>query len=167
MTLTLLLLLTGLFLVACGDQPSSGSTSGQSSGSATSRKLDPCALVSKEQASAVLGATIDQPTSQAVGPSSSCSYNPHSSLNILTVTVFDHTYTKDQFETELKTSQALLKETPQTVQGVGDEAIYFDSLLNVLKGDNYFVVSIVNPGLSEQDKIEKLKQVASQITQKL
>ncbi len=161
--LPLLLLVTSLFLMACGD-----SQQGTGSGSQdASNKSDPCALLTKAQAEAVLGVNIEQPASKQIGPSTTCTFGPRDALNFLSVTTFDHTYTSSQFEAEWRSSESLLQKTVQQISGVGDQAFYADSLLNVLKGNNYFIVSLVNPGLSEQEKIEKLKQVATQITQKL
>jgi hypothetical protein len=160
-TLPLLLFIVCMLLAACGETPS-GSASG-TQGQGGSSNLNPCSLLTKTQAETLLGATIAQPTSRQLGPTINCSFGPKGELNFLTLTVFDHNYSKSQFQAELKSNEILFKGTATSISGVGDEAYYIEGLLNVLKGDKYFIVSLVNPALDEPGKLEKLKQAANQI----
>ena len=159
-SLTFLLILVSMLVVACGnDQSTPGS-----SAAASWQKLDPCALLTKDQAAQVLGlSSVDEPTRKDLGPSSICHFGTREDLNSLSVGVFDHPSTKSEFETQFK-----LLPDAVSISGLGDAAFYGSDELNVLKGDNYIAIVLVYPGLeNDQQRIEKLKQVANQILPKL
>lgn len=119
--LPLALLAVSLFLVACGDNPAGADAGSQNQ--AMRSKPDPCTLLTKAQAEGVLGVSIEQPTSQQLGPSATCKFGPQGALNFLSVSVFDHSYTKSQFEAELKSNEALCRKRFSQFQGWGTKLI--------------------------------------------
>ena len=144
-------------------RPSAGSNGGE---------IDACALITKEEASEVLGAEVQSTPAkvESVGPpdrgakSYSCRYKA-ARYDGLSVTVVSPATAAD-FESARQQAG-----DPHPVTGVGDQAFIVGSAkevqnILVLKGHYYFGVYITTIG-NTTDRTEKLKALAAKVASRL
>lgn len=119
----------------------------------TEKRLDPCSLITKGEAEAVLGSPALEPKST----SRSCTY--HSSVDDLqqfSVTVEQGG--KATYETETKQNQAC-GANPQPVPGLGDSACSANNTVMFLKKD--LVIVIMGVGTFDQNSFIGLGEKAA------
>lgn len=159
-----------LAVAGCGDSQSpaaggnsqtaaSGGQSQNGSGSAGGTQTQACSLITKAEMETALGQPVNEPTPKpaTTGKGSGCSYETTAQtsrgLPQLTVLVMYYPGT---------TSASVNDPTrTQTVSGLGDEAYYSDSGLNVFKNSNWLVISYLQVSDSTPDpRMEKAAGIA-------
>lgn len=104
--------------------------------------IDPCGLVSKEEAEAALGTTLGKTRTGNSAPYDVCAYEAIDSTAKAVVHVRSD-LPDGEFEGEKVRTEALIGETAEAVSGVGDEAHYLGHLLYVRKGDREILMGVV------------------------
>lgn len=106
---------------------------------------DPCALVSKHEASAALGAPVTSVAGTQAGPSRSCSFHGAKPLQSVVVTAFRYRSPReahDRFIDTVKQTARAAAAPAAKVNGVGDEAVAIDSSVYARKGTDALVFNI-------------------------
>ena len=104
--------------------------------------IDPCGLVTKEEAEAALGTTLGKTRKGNSAPYDVCAYEATDSEAKAVVHVRSD-LPDGEFEGEKARTEALLGETSEAVSGVGDEAHYLGHLLYVRKGDREIIMGVI------------------------
>ena len=106
---------------------------------------DPCAIVSKADAAAAIGAPITSVKGQTAGPSRGCSFHGTKSLQSLVVTAFRYRSPGEahaRFIDIVKQTASAAKTPATKLNGVGDEAVSIVSSVYVRKGTAALVFNI-------------------------
>jgi Protein of unknown function (DUF3558) len=127
---------------ADNDEASSGGATAQQSQNA----VDPCALVTKEEAEAALGLKVGEPEKETLGGSNAtCTYtaadNPGATVS---VDVYLPQAKKESF-TSLRRN---IEEKPEVfgpveaLSGIGDEAYTYASVVSVFQNNRFFEIAV-------------------------
>mgnify|MGYP001316269556 CR=1 FL=1 len=113
-----------------------------------SGKVDPCELITSDDAEEFLDVPVSEAERSGSGPYNVCTYNAKDPLQFkfLIVQVRDDVL-KSEFDDERTASEGAIGSSFQGVDGVGDSAYDIGGLLFAHKGDTAIVVSAVT-GLS-------------------
>lgn len=103
--------------------------------------IDPCGLVSKEEAEAAMGTALGKTRKGNSAPYDVCAYEATDSAAKAVVHVRSD-LPDGEFEGEKVRTEALIGETAEAVSGVGDEAHYLGHLLYVRKGDREIIMGV-------------------------
>lgn len=155
-------ILSGVMLAAvlagCGDsvsittEPNVSYTYPTTQVTQTEKQIDPCSLITKSEAEAILGSPAMEPRSA----SRSCTYRSSmDELQQFSVTVEQGG--KATYDTETKQNQAC-GANPQPVPSLGDSACSANNTVMVLKKD--LVVVIMGVGTFDQDSFISLGEKA-------
>jgi hypothetical protein len=181
-----LLALSGLLLMAaCGgddDEEATGTPSGTRASVGTASPaaeepataapqasgggLDPCALVTRADAEAVLGATLGEPERQTTGPFETCIYGDDAG-NYVQVQVSENVYTESTFDDAMKAAAEQVDIEAEPVSGLGDKAYWLVGVLWVQKGDVTLDILVQTPELTDlrlQGDAEGEKQESLRLT---
>jgi len=128
-------------------------------------EVDTCALVTKEDAEAILGQTVGDAQQGDLGGGTSCTYHTVSKgrgrdFGVLTVIV------RPDAQTSVETFKLLasLKKTAKPVDGIGDYAYVSGNSIFVLK--NKAEITLETDGAFKKVSIEALTSVAKRIAGK-
>lgn len=161
-----------ILLAACGgdgDEESTGTPSGTRAAAeetataapqASGGELDPCELLTTEEAEASLGVSFGEPERQTVGPFETCIYADESG-NYVQVQVSDSVYTGSSFDDAMQGAAEQLDIEAEPVSGLGDKAYLLAGVLWVQKGDVSLNVLVQTPELTNlriQEDTEGEKQ---------
>ena len=138
-------------LCAACDAKSSVAGQGSASGASTG-KQSPCALLTKEEVSTVMGMTIPEPTVDG----SDCKYiaaNAADGSAMVTVTwekteaeaKADYGATTGAMGVAGQLTKGMMPDGTGAIAGLGDEASYAMSFLHVRKGNALFLISVNLP----------------------
>jgi len=166
-----LLAISGLFLLAaCGGDDKESTVPAQATATPTGTpsaggaqapaataqpaagELDPCALVTKSDAEAVLGISLSGPERQTVGPFESCMYSDGTLSNYVQVQVGSDVYTLSTFDDAMEAAAEELDIEAEEVSGVGDKAYGLAGVLWVQKGDVTLNFTVHRPVIAELER---------------
>jgi hypothetical protein len=159
-----LVTLVVLSLGACGgdDDDGSGSTSPSGTEVSAHGDIDPCELVTADEAEEVLGEPVTDGEHGSTAPYESCTYNVESVAVKFVLVQVRTGISLDDFRSSIEDAAEFLDENPETVDGVGDAAYVLAGLLYSHDGDVEVVMSVVL-GVGEQDEdavLESEKELA-------
>jgi hypothetical protein len=97
-------------------------------------ELDPCALLTKAEAEAIVGASLGEPERQTVGPFETCSYGDDAG-SYVQVQVSSDVYTQSTFDDAMQAAAEQVDIEAMPVSGLGDKAYWLAGILWVQKGD--------------------------------
>jgi len=146
MKLRFLFLGTAFLCASCGHQEVVTERSGSAPNRNTSTKHDPCSLITKEEMAQVIGVGI----LEAKVEGSSCKYLPENPMegSAEVQTNWNREEAKAMIAA-MKAGDQLTGSTiaggSQNIAGLGDEAAYSMSALNVRKGDAFFSIMVTLP----------------------
>lgn len=156
-----------VMLVGC-----SGSKTDSAGGKKPIGKVDACALLTKDDAEAALGGSVNAPTTNNIEQGgtvvSQCHYSSMSGSTIKQVGVLARqSPTADEARQAFQRAQGAAKDLsgtePQKIAGLGDDAYWTGgnlAQLNVLK-DNVWLIVTANPG--QGDRLEASKAAANKV----
>jgi hypothetical protein len=121
-------------------------------------EVDPCELVTKEDAAALLGGTVPEPERQTVGPFESCFYTGSGIFDFVQAQVGSDVWTESEFDDSIQSSVDFIDIEADSVSGLGDKAYWLEGILWVLDGDVAFNLWVSNEALSDPDKDESVLQ---------
>ncbi|MFH2122568.1 MAG: hypothetical protein ABIJ50_03665 [Pseudomonadota bacterium] len=120
--------------------------------------FNPCGLLSKEEAAALVGETVTAPelqeTRNPLGQKM-CRYTPVSSSRLLQISVIRTADMAAKIVAGGQSAKTIYITTKQMlhpveqVPGVGDDACWGSPGLHILKGDVYILISVGNTGKAE------------------
>jgi hypothetical protein len=125
-------------------------------------ELDPCALLTKADADAIVGASLSEPERQTVGPFETCIYSDDAG-NYVQVQVSSDVYTESSFDDAMQAAAEELDIEAKSVSGLGDKAYWLSGVLWIQKGDVSLNVLVETPELFElrlQEDTEAEEQAA-------
>lgn len=166
-----LLAISGLFLLAaCGGDdeestvpaqatatpagtPSAGETQAPAAtAQPAAGELDPCALVTKSDAEAILHISLGEPERQTVGPFETCIYSDGTLGNYVQVQVSSGVYTQSTFDDAMEAAAEELDIEAEPVSGVGDKAYGLAGVLWVQKDDVTLNFVVHRPVITELER---------------
>jgi hypothetical protein len=106
---------------------------------------DPCALVSKHDASTALGSPVTSVAGTEAGPSRSCSFHGTKPLQSVVVTAFRYASPREahaRFIDIVKQTASAAAAPAAKLKGVGDEAVEIGSNVYARKGTDALVFNI-------------------------
>ncbi len=118
----------------------------------------PCILITKQEAEQALGEPLGEPQSGTYAGTISCGFQPSPDRGVL-ISITKGA-SKADFQANVKQGADLLHTQAQPVPGVGDEAVWLEPYLIVLKKDVYFRISVWSPQISGPDQLERAKGLA-------
>jgi hypothetical protein len=133
--------------------PSAGETQAPAAtAQSAAGKLDPCALVTKSDAEAILHISVGEPERQTVGPFESCIYSDGTLSNYVQVQVGSDVYTQSTFDDAMEAAAEELGIEAEGVSGVGDNAYGLAGVLWVQKGDVTLNFVVHTPVITELEQ---------------
>jgi hypothetical protein len=174
---TLALVATTSIMMACGaslTKEISGNTSvanGNGNG-ANQRKaaLDPCTLLTKEDAEAALEAPAKKVTPQGLSTAEMCQYFREKAENLAqrgeSVTLQVHFGSGKLFDSYVKEAEESFETRALPVDGVGDRAVFTSGQFIVLNKNDFFVVTI-GRRMSDAEKLVAARVLASKVVARL
>lgn len=164
--------------MACGANPLTRELSGNTNvangnGSAANQPravLDPCTLLTKEDAEAVLGASLRKVTPQGLSTADTCQYLREKSDNLAqrgeSVTLQVHFGGGKLFDSYIKEGEESFETKAQQVEGLGDKAVFNSDQLIVLNKNDFFVVTI-GKRMSDAEKLAATTTLARKVVARL
>jgi hypothetical protein len=141
MRLLIILGTLGVLLAACGGSDGEERGDNGANGSApqenTSRGgalTDPCTLVTKPEAEALLGVPVDAPQKQPVGPFQTCGYYAMTAILDFVQVQVCACLPGNQFDTAMRGAAMGSGVEPKAVSGIGDKAFWLNGILWVQRG---------------------------------
>jgi hypothetical protein len=125
-------------------------------------ELDPCALLTKADAEAIVGASLGEPDMQTAGPFETCIYTNDAGTYVQ-VQVSSGVYTESTFDDAMQAAAEQIDIEAKPVSGLGDKAYWLSGILWVQKGDVSLNVLVETPELFElrlQEDTEAEEQAA-------
>ena len=107
---------------------------------------DPCATISKADASKALGAPIVKVLSQSMGPSRSCTFRANKAFSSVVLTTFrwgSPREARDAFHDMISVTSKMMSPS-LTLHGIGDEAQRIGPNIYVRKGTAAYVFNVIN-----------------------
>ena len=173
---TLALVATGAIMMACGANPLTKQLSENtnvSNGSAVSQPnavLDPCTLLTKEDAEAALEASVKKLTPQGLSTADTCQYLRETGDDLEqrgeSVTLQVHYGGGKLFDSYVKEAEESFETKAQPVEGVGDKAAFNSGQFIVLSKNDFFVLTI-GKRMSDAEKIATSKALATKVIGRL
>jgi len=111
--------------------------------------IDPCALVTKADAEAILGRSLGEPERGTIGPFETCNYGEGTFSDNVQVQVSSELYTLSGFDDGMKAAAELVDAEAKPVSGLGDKAYSIGEVLYVQKGDVTLNFLVATPKLTE------------------
>ena len=175
---TLALVGTAAIMMACGANPLTKESSGNTSvdngrGNAANQPkaaIDPCTLLTKEDAEAALGAFVKRVTPQGLSTADTCQYLRETGDNLEqrgeSVTLQVHYGSGRLFDSYVKEAEQSFETKTQQVEGVGDKAAFNSGQFIVLNKNDFFVLTI-GKRMSDAEKIATSKALATKVIGRL
>jgi len=175
---TLALVATGAIMMACGAKPLTKHSTENTSvanreanaGNQRAAVLDPCILLTKEDAAAALGASVKKVTPQGLSTADTCQYLRETGDNLEqrgeSVTLQVHYGGGRLFDSYVKEAEQSFETKTQQVEGVGDKAAFNSGQFIVLNKNDFFVLTI-GKRMSDADKIATSKALATKVIARL
>ena len=170
---TLALVGTTSITMACGANPQTKALSGNTNkGSAAQAKaaVDPCALLTKEDAEAALGAAVKKVTPQGLTTADTCQYLREKTDNLAqtgeSMTLQVHFGGGKLFDSYVKDAEESFGTRALQVEGVGDKAVFDAGQFIVLNKNDFFVLTI-SKKISDAEKLTSAKALAMKIVGRL
>ncbi len=170
----LALVATTSIMMACGANPPTKELSRNTSvdngnGSAVNQPkaaLDPCSLLTKEDAQAALGTSVKKLTPQGLSTADTCQYLREKTDNLSqsgeSVTLQVHFGGGKVFDSYVKEAEETFETRAQPVEGVGDKAVFTSDQLIVLNKNDFFIVT-VGKKMSDAEKLAATSSLARKI----
>jgi hypothetical protein len=111
-------------------------------------ELNPCALLTKADAEAIVGASLGEPARQTAGPFETCIYNDNAGTYVQ-VQVGSGVYTESTFDDAMRAAAKQIDIEATPVSGLGDKAYWLSGILWVQKGDVSLNVLAQTPELAQ------------------
>ncbi|MCZ7662939.1 MAG: hypothetical protein M5U22_08425 [Thermoleophilia bacterium] len=127
--------------------PSAGEGAGGEGGGASdsSAIADPSSLLTDEEAAEFFGKPAKHEGPEAVGAFTNVTYSPaDGSLGMIIITTYD-IGSRDTFETFLQSQAEALNEEGKKVDGIGESAYYFTSMLQFYRNGGMYQVTTTEP----------------------
>ncbi len=133
-------------------------------------EVDPCMLLTKEDAEAVLGANVKKGKSQGLSQAATCQYLRLKAETMAqageSVTLQVHFGSGSSFESYVKNAEAAFKTKAQTVTGVGDKAVFNGDQFIVRYKDDFFII-LIGKKMDDDARIEAAKALAQRVIDRL
>ena len=161
-----------LIMMACGANPHNTSVDNGKSNATNHPQaaIDPCTLLTKEDAEAALGTLVKKVAPQGLSTAETCQYLREKVKNLgqtgESVTLQVHFGGGRLFDSYIKEAEQSFETRGQPVEGVGDKAIFNAGQFVVLNNDDFFVITVVKK-VSEAEKLATSKALASQVITRL
>ena len=165
-----------LFLTACAGASQAIKSNTNASLPADAKKnlakgvVDPCTLLTKEDAEAVLGANVKQGKSQGLSTAATCQYLREKAETMAhageSVTLQVHFGGGGSFDSYVKNAEAAFKTKAQTVTGVGDKAVFNGDQFIVRYKDEFFII-LIGKKMDDAERIEAAKALAQRVIDRL
>lgn len=146
---------------AAAGTPASPSTTAAAAANATTQSgpataIDPCTLITKDEADAAFGLTFDAPTTEAKHNSTTCTYAISGHGSSISIAV-----TPGSSKAALDGLKKIYGAAATDVPGVGDAAMVFGRVYSVVKGSTLLTVGTGDgPGIISDDKLLGLVKTA-------
>lgn len=154
-----------LLLAACGGGGEESTASAQQTQTPAGTPkppgsgIDPCALVTKEDAEAILGSPVDEPKRQTLDPFETCIYSAGTLAKGVQLLVGSDVYTTDSgFDDAMESAARSLGVEPNPIPGLGDKAYWLAGSLWVLKGNITFNLMVLTPELTDPQRDEEVRE---------
>jgi hypothetical protein len=151
------------FLLVCLSASCSGGASVGAGCETTAPHLDPCSLVTPEEASAILGAEVKPSRPEGLGSGTACQYVSPSAEN---VTLEVHYGTGREFDSYVRTAEESFRSRASAVPGVGEKAVFNAEQLIVKQGDDFFILTI-GRRIDDHQRIAIATELAQRIVPRL
>ena len=161
-----------LLSTACASAQLSGkATDGKSNMSVPPKsERDPCTLLTKEDAEAVLGANVKKGKSEGLSQAAMCQYLREKAETMAqageSVTLQFHFSAGSSFDSYVKNAEAAFKTKAQTVTGVGDKAVFNGDQFIVRYKDDFFII-LIGKKMNDAERIEAAKALAQRVIDRL
>lgn len=165
-----------LFLTACAGASQAIRSNTNTRSTADAKKnlakgaADPCTLLTKEDAEAVLGANVEQGKSQGLSTAATCQYLREKAETMAqageSVTLQFHFGGGGSFDSYVKNAEAAFKTKAQTVTGVGDKAVFNGDQFIVRYKDDFFII-LIGKKMDDAERIEAAKALAQRVIDRL
>ncbi len=133
-------------------------------------QIDPCTLLTKEDAEAALGASVKRVTPQGLSTADSCQYSREKADNLAqageSVTLQVHFGSGKLFDSYVKEAEESFDTKATQVEGVGDKAVFNSGQFIVLNKNDFFVVTI-GKRMSDAEKLAANKELSRKIVARL
>lgn len=143
-------------LGACGGDDDATSTTPVLTVAPDASEIDPCDLVTADEAEEVLGEPVTDGERGATPPYESCTYNVESVAVKFVLVQVRTDVSLDEFRSSIEDASDFLDEEPEMVDGVGDAAYVLAGLLYAHDGDTEIVMSVVL-GVGDENSDEVLE----------
>ena len=175
---TLALVGTTTIMMACGANPQTKESSGNTSvdngkgNAANQRKpgVDPCSLLTKEDAEAALGAPVKKVTPQGLSTAEACQYLRAKADNLAqaaeSVTLQVHYGGGKLFDSYVKDAEQSFDSKSQQVEGVGEKAVYNSDQFIVSNKNDFFIITI-GKRMPAAEKLAAAKTLAQKVVARL
>src|SRR6266496_4231745 len=161
-----------LFLTACAGASQAIKSDTNTTSPADAKKnlakgvVDPCSLLTKEDAEAVLGTAVKQGKSQGLSTAATCQYLREKAETMAqageSVTLQFHFGSGSSFDSYVKNAEAAFKTKAQTVTGVGDQAVFNGDQFIVRYKDDFFII-LIGKKMNDAERIEAAKALARRV----
>ena len=161
-----------LFLTACAGTSQAIKSNTNTKSPADAKKnlakgvVDPCSLLTKEDAEAVLGASVKQGRSQGLSQAAMCQYLREKAETMAqageSVTLQFHFGGGSSFDSYVKNAEAAFKTKAQNVTGVGDKAVFNGDQFIVRYKDDFFII-LIGKKMDDAERIEAAKALAQRV----
>ncbi len=132
--------------------------------------IDPCTLLTKEDAEAALEASVKKVTPQGLSTADTCQYLREKGENLAqkgeSITLQVHFGGGKLFDSYVKETEQSFETKAQQIEGVGDQAVFNSGQFIVLKKNDFFVVTI-GRRMSDADKLAASKTLAQKVVARL
>jgi hypothetical protein len=169
----LALVATTLVMIACGSSGPSGTNVANGNGSAANQPkavLDPCTLLTKEDAEVALAATVKKVAPQGLSTANTCQYLREKPDTLAqrgeSVTLQVHFGSGKLFDSYVKEAEQSFETKVQQVAGVGDKAVFNSGQFIVLNKNDFFIVTI-GRRMSDAEKLSTTKALAQKVVARL
>ena len=127
-------------------------------GGQVSGEIDPCDLVTQEEAETLVGHSLPEPDKRTVGPFDSCMYSGASLVDLVQVQVGSDVWSESEFDDSMVEGAKMFDIEAKPVSGLGDKAYWLEGILWVLKGDVAFNLMVSNAELTDPEKDDEVLQ---------
>jgi hypothetical protein len=149
-------------------------TNAASSGIKTAKQspsdIDPCTLLTKEDAESALGGPVKKITPQGLSTAETCQYLREKAEHLAqageSVTLQVHWGGGKLFDSYVTEAEKSFETRGQQVEGVGDNAVFNSDQFIVLSKDDFFVVTI-GKRMSTTEKLAASKALAAKVLARL
>ncbi len=132
--------------------------------------VDPCTLLTKEDAEAVLGANVKKGKSEGLSQAAMCQYLREKAETMAqageSVSLQFHFGAGSSFDSYVKNAEAAFKTKAQTVTGVGDKAVFNSDQFIVRYKDDFFII-LIGKKMDDGERIEAAKALAQRVIDRL